>query len=91
MHKLGVAILVAIMTAAVALPAARSQAGSMPASPSTCELSFKLADLNNDGVLTMNELGNEPFLLPASLPGDHPITIAEFVAACMTNAPRSGM
>jgi len=51
-----------------------------------CGERFKAADLNNDGVLTGNEIGNAKLNLPSSLAGKSRITRDGFMAACAGSA-----
>lgn len=75
--------LIATVGIVLSLPAtARPWPGTFAASPELCELQFRLADGNRDGVLLGHELNDVWGLISASRDGAAPITHQQFLCAC---------
>ena len=76
--------LIAAVGIALSLPAtARPWPGTFATSPEVCELQFRLADGNRDGVLQGEEVNDVWGLIAASRDGAAPITHQQFLGACL--------
>jgi hypothetical protein len=56
--------------------------GAAPIDEKQCAEQFKAADLDNNAVLSRDEIGSFKQHLPTSLVGKDQVTRAEFMAAC---------
>jgi len=61
--------------------AAHAQTGN-PIDEKQCADQFEAADLNKDGMLSKNEVGNFKQSLPTSLADKNEMTRVEFIAVC---------
>jgi hypothetical protein len=83
------AFVIVLGALAFAEPVAAKDAQRSAADQKQCEGQFKAADLNNDGVLTTNEIGNVKQTLPSSLVNKNRIARHEFMLACGRSASRT--
>jgi hypothetical protein len=60
---------------------------TLAASKNQCLDRFAAADLNNDGVLSDDEIGNAGFAMPSSLANRTTIPRNEFLSACSKERP----